>query len=84
MLTLKTGDLAFYDTFAGMIPCKVIGITGRSGPAGSNQTVRFQITAKRGAYKRGEILERWGLHVCPRGAVHGQRIRFYCVEADNV
>ena len=84
MLTLKTGDLAYYDSLAGCLPCKVLSITGHSGPGGSSQTVTFKLTADRSRYgfKRSEVLTAWGLHVCPRRAVHGNRIRFYTVQAD--
>ena len=40
--------LAYYDTFSGLIPCKVLQITG--------DTCTIKLTAARGAYKRGEIL----------------------------
>ena len=88
---LKTGDLAYFDCFAGLIPCKVLAITGSHGAAStgfasSSQTVRFKLTARRGAYRRGEVLESFGLHVVPRGAVRrlqsGERIRPYMVEVE--
>ena len=81
MLTLTNGSLAYYDCFAGLIPCKVLSITGTSGMCGSDQQVTFKLTASRGAYKRGEVLNSWGLHVVPRGAVRGNRIRSYQVIA---
>ena len=80
MNTLKTGDLAYYDSFAGLIPCKVLAITGRSGRCGSDQSVTVKLTAKRGAWKAGETIHAWGLHVCPRGSVRGNRIKPYNVE----
>lgn len=42
MHTLKTGILAYFDTFAGMIPCKVLQITGRPGIASSAQSVNMK------------------------------------------
>lgn len=81
MNVLRTGDLAYFDTFSGLIPCKVLGITGASGRASSSQTVRFKLTASRGAYRRGEYLESDGLHVIPRKSVHGNRISCYLVES---
>lgn len=82
-LTLRVGDLAFFDTFSGMVPCKVTGIAGRSGPASSAQIVRFTLTGKRGAYRKGEKLESSGLHVVPRGAVKANGwLRSYQVEVD--
>jgi hypothetical protein len=81
-LKLKAGDLAFFDAHeAGPIPCKVVSIKGTSGPAGSMQDVTFKLTATRGAWKAGEQLTRWGLHVLPRKALRGNRILPYWVEA---
>lgn len=80
--TLKTGDLAYFDTFSGCIPCKVVKITGESGSAASSQAVVVVLTAGRGAYKRGERHAAWGLHVAPRKSVKGNRIRFYNVQVD--
>lgn len=77
---LKTGDLAALDTFAGAIPCKVLSITGTSGRCGSDQGVTVRLTAARGAYKRGEVLTAWGLHVVPRQCIRGMRVLPYDVE----
>ncbi len=84
--TLESGDAAFYDTFAGTIPCKVLSITGRSGNPGSAQTITVKLTASRGAYKKGEVIESNGLKIVPRAAVHGNRIRSnyrVIVDGDN-
>ncbi|MGQ0595867.1 hypothetical protein [Aquabacterium sp.] len=80
--TLKVGDLAYVDTFAGLLPCKVTSITGTSGPAGSDQEVTACLTADCGAYKRGELMTRWGLSVVPRKSIRGrgQRVLPYDVE----
>lgn len=75
MNTLKTGDLAYFDCFAGLIPCKVTSIVGLSGPCGSNQNVTVILTAARGAYRKGESLTSWGLHIVPRKAVRALRSR---------
>ncbi len=88
MNLLKSGDLAYFDSFAGLIACRVQTITGTSGVASTAQTIRFRITsAGNNAYKRGEIMETSGLHVVPRNAVHRVgyffRIRGYQVECDN-
>lgn len=82
MHTLRVGDLAYFDCFAGLLPCKVLAITGPSGLASSSQTVQFRLTASRGAYRRGECLDTSGLHVCPRSAIRGNRIRAYVVESN--
>jgi hypothetical protein len=49
---LKSGILAYLDTFAGMIPCKVLSVKGESGPPSSSQDVTVRLTASRGAYER--------------------------------
>lgn len=82
---LRAGCLAYWDSMSGPIPCKVISITGKSGPASSDQAVSFKITAHRGPYKRGEVFcDVWALHVVPRGALKqrrlGARITYYTVE----
>ena len=88
METLRIGDKAFYDSYyAGLVPCKVVAITGTAGPAGLQQRVTCITTARRGPYKRGEKIETFGLHAVPRRAVvvrGGQyRIRAYNVETNN-
>lgn len=39
METLRTGDLAYFDSFCGLIPCKVLRMQGISGGANSTQTI---------------------------------------------
>ena len=68
--TLRKGSLAYYDTFSGLIPCKVLSIKGgENGLASSEHRVTFKLTANRRAYKRGEVLEAWALDVPPRSAI---------------
>jgi len=55
-------ELAYFDSFSGMIPCKVINI--------SNDKITVKLTGTRGAYKRGEILTFNTLHIVPRESVH--------------
>ncbi len=85
--TLKTGDLAYLDTFAGMLPCRVLSVVGQSGPCGSMQQVRVRLTTNHGPYKRGEVLSEWGLRVVPRRAIRGSRydprILPYDVQCDS-
>lgn len=80
--TLKSGQLAYLDSFAGAIPCKVLSITGTSGRAGSDQTATVRLTAGRGAYKRGEVLTYWGMYVIPRQCLRGNRVLGFDVEVD--
>jgi hypothetical protein len=63
--TLKRGILAYLDSFAGLIPCKVIDVWRLRGIA----EARVKLTASRGPYKRGEILIDTVLHVIPRPCV---------------
>lgn len=70
---LSVGSLAYFDTYAGMIPCKVLKLT--------ENDATIQLTAKRGAYKRGEIIEtaaRW--HVVPRTAVYSRSGRIHIAQ----
>ena len=84
MATLKANEAAYYDSFVGLVPCKVLSITGESGQASSKQEVTFRVTASLGPYKRGEILSRDALSVVPRATVrwrkHGVVILPYSVE----
>jgi hypothetical protein len=92
--TLRSGDLAFYDSFAGLIPCKVLRIIGRTSETATSEAetatseadVTVRLTATRGAYRKGETLSGWSLHIVPRAAVftsRGQhRIGPYRVQAD--
>jgi hypothetical protein len=67
-MELTIGCLAYFDSFAGLVPCWIMSITGPPGTPSTEQRVTVKFTAKRGPYKRGEIYETSGLHVCPRGA----------------
>lgn len=88
-LTLKSGDLAYYDSFAGLITVRVVSIAGESGSAGTAQRIKVRFTCKTGLYGFGETLETYGMHVVPRKAVRrysGKRARImnYRVEVDGV
>lgn len=63
MNTLKSGMLAFLDSFNGMIPCRVDKID-------SGRNCSITVTANRGPYRKGERLTFSSLHVAPRKAVH--------------
>lgn len=84
---LRTGDLAYYDSMSGMIPCKVLSIRGESGAASSQSSARIKTTAARGGWSRGTEFDTWTLHVVPRKAFHprkyGARISYYTVETDK-
>jgi hypothetical protein len=84
MSTLRVGERAFFDCFAGLVACKVLAISGPSGPASSKHVVRFEITRAHGPYRAGEVLERSALWVIPVEAVsrgnYGASILPYRVE----
>lgn len=71
---LKAGVLAYWDTFSGLVPCRVRHV--RAGRLGWE--VDITLTAARGPYRRGEIHD--GLttsRVVPRQCVRKLRSR-YC------
>ena len=55
---------AYYDTMAGLVPCRVFGIESVSPIYGT--TVQIRLTATRGAFKRGEIMTAPAHKVWPR------------------
>lgn len=68
---------AFYDTFSGLVPCRVIGIKpGRHYGflAGHNDTITAIVTKDRGPYKKGETIVNGASHIIPRRFI---RIRDY-------
>jgi hypothetical protein len=83
--TLRVGVPCYFDSFAGLIPGRVVSVVGESGPCSTAQTVRIAITARQSrVYKLGEVITCSGLHAVPRRAVrwgkYGSKIRFYQVE----
>jgi hypothetical protein len=66
MLTLKSGDLAYFDSFSGLAPCKVLSIC-RARYGGYIVTIKHTVDI--GPYKRGETSEKGWLSVVPRDAV---------------
>lgn len=76
--TLRVGDLAYYETVAnGLIPCRVLEITGTSGFRSTAQRILVQFTANRSAYKKGETIGCFGIHVFPRKSVHRRKYGTY-------
>ena len=85
-ITLKSGDLAYYDSFSGLLPCKVLKIEGESGTPSTRQECYLRLTKTVGAYKKGEIIASSGLHAVARRAVYGKyrnRIRLFWIQADG-
>lgn len=64
------GELAYIDTFAGLVKCKVTEVQGKQ--------IHVEVTATLGGYKKGEQLVRNERHVIPRMKIrrknHGYRI----------
>lgn len=74
METLKTGMVARFDAFrSGLVPVRVISIVGQSGPCSTAQTVTARVTRNHGAYRAGEIITCFALHVIPVRALRGRR-----------
>jgi hypothetical protein len=83
METLKTGDLAFYESFTGLQCCKVLEINGKSGTVSTAQRCKVRITSMHKAWKRGEVIECFAIHVIPRKSVHNSKIALYNVQCDS-
>lgn len=73
MKSYPPGTLAYFDTFSGCIPCKVLSVSGAPGNT-SDCRIIFKLTASRGAYRRGEVLENDALKIIPRKHFKGNRI----------
>jgi hypothetical protein len=58
--------LAYFDSFAGLVPCRVIAVGDWSD---NSSLANVQFTATRGAYKRGEVLTTRLSRVVPRTAI---------------
>ncbi len=74
------GELAYLDTFAGLVPCKVTAVRVSSDEGYERVRVSVKLTATRGAYRRGELIDNQdGAYVVPRCKVrvrdHKYRIR---------
>lgn len=82
--TLRMNDLCYYDGMIGLVPCKLIGAERDSR---GYVTVRLKVTAKRGPYDRGSIIETVTRYAIPRSAVYvrgGQyRIRPHVILFDG-
>lgn len=74
---LKAGCLAYLDSFAGLVPCKVVRVYESSDLYVTRELADVQFTATRGAYKRGKLYPRAStLHVVPRECI--RRSRYKC------
>ena len=95
MATLKTGALAYFDCFSGLVPVSVLSVTapkerpvfdlGR-GQARISVKVTCKVTAERGPYKKGAIIDSNSFDVMPRGAIRkhmfSSTVDTYAVQPD--
>lgn len=63
--------LAYWDTFQGLIPCRIICAKENNGLGG--YSFKIKLTAGRGPYKSGEELNTNALHVVPRERVRRRK-----------
>lgn len=72
---LKAGTLAYWDTFAGLVPCRVRHVAATRGGS-PGWAADITLTAARGPYRRGEIHDNLPVgHVIPRPCVRKLRSR---------
>ena len=66
--TFTVGAKCYLDTFSGMVPCIVNGVSLESYGfiIGDRDAVSVRLTADRGAYKRGELIHASASNVIPR------------------
>lgn len=70
--TLKAGIAAYFDTFSGLVPCKVLRVRSTSRmPLHPIPTyeAEIEITKTVGPYKQGETLTWSARDVVPKGAI---------------
>lgn len=65
------GDLAYMDTFSGLIPCRVDAV--------DDDGAHVTVTADRGAYRKGEAFHIIARYVVPRRAVKVRGGRYVIV-----
>ncbi len=83
MSMLRAGTLAYFDSFAGLVPCRVLAVRDLQaddapgtvrfnlthGGASTRYMADIELTADRGCYRTGERMAVCSLHVVPRDAV---------------
>jgi ABC-type uncharacterized transport system ATPase subunit len=67
----------YYDTFSGLLPVKVVKITGVSGVASTAQQVTAEVLADLDEYHKGEQIVFSGLRLIPRQAVKRTKLGTY-------
>jgi len=66
---IRRGDLAYYESFAGMVPVKVLDQATHRTATGSVDGVIVRVTADRGTYRRGEVMTAAEFAIVPRSHV---------------
>lgn len=69
MIVLRSGDLAYWDTFSGMVPVRIVEYV-KSQPFFHTPVVRVQILGTRGPYKKFAIEDADPHQVIPRKIRH--------------
>ncbi len=67
---LLENGVAYFDTFVGLVRCRVLKLSGRSPVATSAVMVEFELLEARRAYNTGERFTRSSLWVVPTEALH--------------
>ncbi|PWC98032.1 hypothetical protein [Azospirillum sp. TSO5] len=65
----KCGTLVYWDSFAGLVPCRIEKAEREAGQI----KITVEVTADRGPYKRGERHTKSGQWVVPRDRVKNRR-----------
>ena len=85
MLTLKRGSLAYYDSLRGLVPCKVLSVTGNAAESrpSSSHEVKLQVTndstnqwGEKSCYRKGEIITCSSIRAVPRKAIAGEFLKW--------
>ena len=75
---MANNRLAYWDSFSGLVPCRVIRIERSPDPDwrdpfGHDYGVVAVLTASRGPYRCGERIAQSPMHVWPRDCVRNKR-----------
>jgi len=65
--------LAYFDSFSGLVPCRILSVDRTPDTMGSSAFVEVQFTAPRGPFRRGEKYTTFLHRVVPRNAIRRTR-----------
>ncbi len=87
---LKAGCAAYYDSFQGLIPCRIVSIAGPCDgpkPASSAYSVVAEVSKDFRSYKKKEIIKSSSLWFPPKESIirgkYNTKIGFYFVERNK-